>query len=498
MTALTVWESSANLRRNIQIAGCIESARRIMGRLMAEHIAREHEHWSSKFAFIMAAVGSSVGLGNLWRFSSEAGTNGGGAFILIYFICVLFIGIPILLSEYVIGRASNQASAVRSVEDLAAASGGSKGWSVLAWIGMAGAYMVVGFYIVVAGWVLAYIPKFLGGTFEGLSDPEIANQFVVLIGDKQTVMMYSAIFLVATIFLVARGVNKGIELAAKLLMPVFFVLLVVLCIYALIIGDAGAALTWMYSPDFSAIGPQVVVSALGQAFFSIGIGSAIMITYGSYLPQGISIPTSATQVALVDTGVAVIAGMAIFPMVFAIGLDPAGGAGLFFQTLPVALHSAPGGAFIGAAFFVLAFFAAVTSSISLLEVSTAWFIDKTRLPRPLAAIILGAGVGLLGFLCIMTFGESYPFLADRDVFTLLDDVSGTILLPLSGLFVALFVGWRLDAKTRDAELEGMPAALKGVLMLFLRFVVPIAVAIILVVGTWERWLPASYASVFGG
>jgi len=454
---------------------------------MAEHVARVHEHWSSRFAFLMAAVGSSVGLGNLWRFSSEAGTNGGGAFILIYFLCVLFIGIPILLSEYVIGRASEQASAVRSVEELATKSGGTKLWSVLAWLGMAGAYMVVSFYIVVAGWVLAYIPKFLSGSFTGQTGEEIAAQFGALNADNGTELIYAGVFLAATVFLVARGVNRGIELAAKLLMPVFFFLLVLLCIYALVIGDARTALVWMYSPDFSAISPQVVVSALGQAFFSIGIGSAIMITYGSYIPRDVNLPSSAGTVALIDTGVAVIAGMAIFPIVFAFNLDPAGGAGLFFQTLPIALTNAPGGAYIGAGFFVLAFFAAVTSSISLLEVATAWFVDKTRLPRPLSALLLGLGIAVLGGISAL----------DPGFFGLLDDISGKLLLPMSGLFVALFVGWRLDRATRDRELEGMSGALKALLMLFLRFVVPIAVAIILVVGTMERWTPGLYARLFG-
>ena len=456
-----------------------------------------HEHWSSRLGFLMAAVGSSVGLGNLWRFSAEAGQNGGGAFVLVYLLCVLFIGIPVLMSEYIIGRGSDKASAVESVEDLARQSGDRPWWSLLAWIGMIAAFMVVCFYSTVAGWVIAYIPKFLTGAFDGHSAKEIAAQFGELRHDPMAVLPYFTLFVLLTTWLVSRGVNRGIEWAGKVLMPIFFILLVTLALYSLATGfstqveiggktvNAGSyALQWLFQPDFSKINLYVASRALGQAFFSIGIGSAIMITYGSYLQHGVNIPKSAAIVALTDTGVALIAGMAIFPMVFAHGLSATSGAGLFFETLPIALVSAPGGNIIGTAFFVLAIFAAVTSSISLLEVSTAWVIDRTGLSRPVAAWSLGALMWVIGL------GTVYS----EQFFGFLDTTTGTLMLPVSGLMVVLFVGWRLKKSILDRELEGTSATMIALLMFLVRYVAPIAVAIILITGVLEKYF---HINLFG-
>lgn len=453
---------------------------------MAAPAATEKAQWSSRFAFVMAAVGSAVGLGNLWRFSSEAGANGGGAFIIVYLLCVLFIGIPALMCEYAIGRASDKASAVQSVTDVARRSNASPAWSATAWIGMLAAFMVVCFYSVVAGWVIAYIPKFALGAFNGLTDEQIAAQFGQLNGSLGQELIYMTLFVLVTVWLVSRGVNKGIEWAAKMLMPVFFFLLLGLCAYALSIGDAAAALSWMYLPDFGAINPSVAVSALGQAFFSLSLGSAIMITYGSYLPRGVNIPNSSVIVGCMDTFVAVVAGMAIFPIVFSLGMSPDSGAGLFFQTLPVALHSVPGGNFIGTAFFVLALFAAVTSSISLLEVSTAYLVDKLKLSRTTMAIALGAGIWVFGAISAYSGG----------FFGMLDSISGKIMLPLSALIAVLFVGWRMTKEIRDQEIEGLPAPVMGVLYVLIRFIAPAAIAIILIMGAIQQWAPGLYQSIF--
>lgn len=453
---------------------------------MAAPAATEKAQWSSRFAFVMAAVGSAVGLGNLWRFASEAGENGGGAFIVVYLMCVLFIGIPALMCEYAIGRASDKASAVQSVTDVARRSNASTAWSATAWIGMIAAFMVVCFYSVVAGWVIAYIPKFALGMFNGLSDEQISAQFGALNGSLGQEIVYMTIFVALTVWLVARGVNEGIEWAAKMLMPVFFFLLLALCAVALMIGDAGAAMSWMYLPDFSAINPSVAVSALGQAFFSLSLGSAIMITYGSYLPRGINIPRSSAIVGGMDTFVAVVAGMAIFPIVFALGMSPDSGAGLFFQTLPVALHSVPGGNLFGTAFFVLALFAAVTSSISLLEVSTAYLVDKLKLSRTKMAIALGAGIWVVGALC--AYSDAF--------FGALDNISGKIMLPLAALIAVLFVGWRMTKEIRDQEIEGLPAPVMRVLYLLIRFIAPAAIAIILIMGAIQQWAPGLYQSIF--
>ena len=451
--------------------------------------------WASKFAFVMAAVGSSVGLGNLWRFSAELGTNGGAAFLIIYVACIVFVGIPVLMSEYVIGRAGNAASAVGSNDDLAVRSGVSKAWSSGAWFGMLASFLIVSFYCVVAAWVLAYIPKFLFGGFKGMEPSVIANQFSIMLeGDGEkggpfSILPYFLFFGLLTTWLVGRGVNKGIEMAARLLMPLFFLLLASLALYSIIssIGSGGTqkALTFMFSADFSKITPQVAQSALGQACFSIGIGNAIMITYGSYLPRDVSIPKSAVLVSVVDTCVAIIAGLAIFPIVFANKLDFEAGAGIFFQTLPTAFANAPGGSIIGAAFFFLAFFAAITSSVSLLEPSVAFLAEKTGWTKKKAAWVGGA--------TIMTLGLGSLF--SSAFFEFIDGgLAGPILAPFSALLVVLFTGWRLNKAILAEELSGPGEKLGYFILVFVKYVAPIFMGLILVMGIWSRWI----APIFSG
>jgi len=447
-------------------------------------IERGTAQWSSRFAFIMAAVGSSVGLGNLWRFSAELGTNGGAAFLVIYIACIVFVGIPVLMSEYIIGRAGNAASAVGSNNDLADRSGVSKVWSSGAWFGMIASFLIVSFYCVVAAWVLAYIPKFLFGSFAGMPAVEIEQQFGLMRENSTTqVLPWFLFFGLVTSWLVARGVNKGIELAARLLMPVFFLLLLCLAGYSIFssMGNGGTAdaFAFMFTPDFDKITPQVAQSALGQACFSIGIGNAIMITYGSYLPKDVSIPKSAVTVSLVDTMVAIVAGLAIFPVVFANNLDFEAGAGIFFTTLPTAMSNAPGGMIIGAAFFFLAFFAAITSSVSLLEPSVAYLAEKTGWTKKKAAWITGAAIMTLGLGSIYIAG----FMDFID-----GGLAGPILAPLSALIIVLFTGWRLNQAILSEELSGPGEALGRFIMYHVRFVAPVFMGLVLVLGTWSRWI----------
>ena len=452
-------------------------------------IERGTAQWSSRFAFIMAAVGSSVGLGNLWRFSAELGTNGGAAFLVIYLACIVFVGIPLLMSEYIIGRAGNAASAVGSNNDLADRSGVSKIWSSGAWFGMIASFLIVSFYCVVAAWVLAYIPKFLFGTFAGMPAAEIEQQFGLMTDNPTTqVLPWFLFFGLVTAWLVARGVNKGIELAARLLMPIFFLLLVCLAGYSIIssMGNGGTAdaVAFMFTPDFSKITPTVAQSALGQACFSIGIGNAIMITYGSYLPRDVSIPKSAVTVSLVDTCVALIAGLAIFPVVFANDLDFEAGAGIFFTTLPTAMSNAPGGMIVGAAFFFLAFFAAITSSVSLLEPSVAYLAEKADWTKKKAAWVAGGAIMALGLVSVY----SLAFMDFLD-----GGLAGPILAPLSGLLIVLFTGWRLNKAILSEELSGPGQKLGEFIMIFVRFVAPVFMGIILIFGVWDRWI----APLFG-
>ncbi|MEM9600327.1 MAG: sodium-dependent transporter, partial [Pseudomonadota bacterium] len=407
-----------------------------------------------------------------------------------YLLAVVLVCIPVLMSEYLVGRAGVSANAVDSVGELAIQSKRTKNWGILGWIGMVAGFLIVTFYCVVAAWVVRYIFKFLGNDFSGLSADEVSNVFVDFISTPVQVLPWFFLFAFITIWLVSRGVNRGIELAAKVLMPLFFLLLAGLAIFALVsnVGNGGtaAALSFLYSPDFSKITPQVANAALGQAFFSVGVGSAIMITYGSYLPQDVSIPKSSVLVGLVDTGVALIAGLAIFPIVFAFGLEASAGAGLFFITLPNAFVSMGAlGTIVGAAFFFLAFFAAITSSVSLLEPSVAFVSERFKMSKAKAAWTMGAIMILIGLISV--FGVR----PGGDTFALdaIDGFTGQVMLPLAGLLIVLFVGWRLDKAIIAKEFQGSEA-LGNLLLLLTRFVAPIFVFIVL--------LSSIYTGYFAG
>lgn len=443
--------------------------------------------WSSKFAFVMAAVGSSVGLGNLWRFSAELGTNGGAAFLVVYVACIFFVGIPVLMSEFMIGRAGQASSAVNSQIDLADRSNVSKGWSAGAWFGMIASFLIVSFYCVVAAWVLNYLVRFVGNSFAGLGAEEIAAQFPAMLEDPinmsnpvRAVWPYFFIFAGLTTWLVSRGVNAGIETAAKLLMPVFFVLLVGLALYSITSGMASGgtaeAIGFMFTPDFSKINGEVAVSALGQACFSIGIGNAIMITYGSYLPRNVSIPKAAVGISIVDTLVAITAGLAIFPIVFSNNLDFSAGAGIFFQTLPTALAEYW---YVGAAFFFLAFFAAITSSVSLLEPSVAFVAEKFNMTKKKAAWVTGAAITVLGLGSLLS-PEFFDFIDTG--------LAGPILAPMSALLIVLFTGLRLNKSIIDEEIGGAGETLGRFIMVFTKWVAPVFVFIVLVMGIYAKYI----------
>jgi neurotransmitter:Na+ symporter, NSS family len=463
--------------------------------------APAHAHWSTRAGFVLAAVGSAVGLGNLWRFPTEAGTNGGGAFVLVYILFVALIGLPLLLSETIIGR-HGQKNAVDSTIDLAHQSRASGGWAALAWFGMLAAFMVLTFYSVVAGWVLYFVGQTaadlggaiaagnpLAGAFSEESVEQIQGMMPALFADPWRLLAMHAIFAVITIFVVARGVNKGIEAAATWLMPAFFILLLVITIYGSITGDFAGAFTYLFTPDFSAaLQPSVLSAALGQAFFSLSLGSAIMITYGAYAARETNLARTSGTIAVADTSVALIAGFAIFPIVFAVGLDPAAGPTLMFQTLPTAFHTMPGGALIAFLFFVLAFFAALTSSVSLLEVSVAWVAERFSISRPVAAIGLGIAffaIGLLSVLSLNVWADHRPLgflpgFEDASWFDAIDRFTGRVMLPLAGLLTAIFVGWVADRRLVDAEAGLGQGGLLPLWRFLVAWLCPAAVALILV------------------
>lgn len=459
--------------------------------------------WSSRNGFALAAIGSAVGLGNLWRFPAEAGANGGGAFVIFYIGCVLLIGLPLLLSEVLIGRHGG-ASAVESARRVARESNVSPRWSALASVGMWGAFIILTFYSVVAGWVLYFVGLFagdllgngIGGAFAGQSTEEVSAYMGGLFANAPLQIALHALFMAITIAVVMRGVTGGIEKAAKFLMPSFFVLLLGITIYSLSTGDAGKAFAFLFSfqPEKLFHAP-VMLSALGQAFFSLSLGSAMMIQYGAYANRSTNLAGTSAFIASADTSVAVIAGLAIFPVVFAAGVDVAAGPTLMFQALPVAFQSMPAGSLIGLLFFTMVFFAALTSSVALLEASMVRAMEVFGLSRVAGAAIIGGIIFLIGIAAAMSMSDAeffnplaiIPFFEGQNLFDSLDALSGKILLPLSGLLTAIFIGWFADRRLIDEE-NGISGGLHLVWRLLVAWLCPVAVGLILLFGLFPGLL----------
>ena len=456
-----------------------------------------HENWSSRSAFILAAVGSAVGLGNMWRFPAEAGENGGGAFVLFYIFCVLLIGLPVLLSEVLIGR-HGQASAPDSVKKVALDSGASKGWSVIGSLGVFAAFLILSFYCVVGGWVLYYIGVFFGdlfqtgltgGAFEGRAAEDIEGLLPGLFGNGMLMIGMNLAFLAATIFFVARGVSSGIEWVAVYLMPLFFLLFLGITIYGAFTGNFSEAVTYLFTFDFSKLTGEVMLAAVGQAFFSLSLGVAGMITYGSYASRNTNLGETSGIIAGADTAVALLAGLAIFPIVFAAGLSASAGPGLMFQSLPIAFQAMPFGSLIGLAFFIMVFFAALTSSVSLLEAPVAFVKDRFTMSRMTATIIVGLGAAVLGVLSSLSFNDMadfrplafIPLFADANFFDALDGVTAKLFMPIGAILTCIFVGWVADAKLIDDE-NGLDGILHQTWRALVRFVCPIILAVILFFG----------------
>lgn len=443
-------------------------------------IGRKTDTWGSRFGFIMAAVGSSVGLGNFWRFPYTAGENGGGAFILIYLLCVLLVGLPLLMAEYSMGRKSGM-SAIEGVESIARAESKSGNWGVVGWVGSLTAFFILTFYMVISVWLIAFLMQAPTGKFEGMDAAASATNFNNTIGQgenalarKWEILGLLFLFLVANVYVVGQGVKGGLERVATILMPAFFVMLLVVVGFAVTQGDFGQTLAFLFEPKWGDVGFKTFLSALGQAFFSIGVGVGLMITYGAYLDNETNIPRSSALVVGADTLVALIAGFAIFPIVFMAGLDPAGGPGLFFVSMPVAFGSIEGGTIFATVFFALALFAAFTSSISLMEVGVSWLEERQGVTR------FGAAMGV-GFVLWM-IGAAYVF--SLEYLDFVDFITEGLLLPLGGLLVAVFAGWIVSRNMLTSELgEGM---VMNVWRFLIRWFVPPFVAFVLVFGFLDK------------
>ncbi|HFD11657.1 MAG TPA: sodium-dependent transporter, partial [Crenotrichaceae bacterium] len=351
--------------------------------------------WSSRFGFILAATGAAVGLGNIWKFPYITGENGGGAFVLVYVLCVLLIGIPLMIAELSLGRRAGK-SPVNTLVDLARESAASRWWWLVGLMGVMAGFLILSYYSVVAGWTLVYAIKMITGAFWGMGASEISGVYDQLISDPVQLLFWHSLFIGATMWLVAQGVQDGLEKAVRFMMPALFALLLVLVIYSLLVGDAGQAISFLFSLDFDELTGEGVLIALGQAFFSIGLGMGMLIMYGAYLPKEVAIAESSFIIAAADTIVALLAGLAIFPIVFANQLEPGSGAGLIFQTLPIAFAQMPLGSLFGFLFFLLLVFAALSSSIALIEPTVRWLMESRKLSRADACLYSGVAVWLAG------------------------------------------------------------------------------------------------------
>ncbi len=447
---------------------------------------RPHESWSSTLAFLLASVGAAVGLGNLWLFPYLTGTNGGGAFVLAYLVAVTLVVAPLVMAEVAIGR-HGQMSPPNTLRSLARKIGASPAWSWLGWLGMLTLFLAFSFYSVVAGWTLAYTWKSAAGVYQGFDPARIAALFADFQARPGEMIAWHAVIMATTVWIVSRGLRAGIERAIKSLMPALFVLLLVLVGYAAIVGDVGAALGFLFRPDFSKLTPGVMLAAIGLAFASVSVGFGVLLTMASYLPEKISIPRAALAIAGADTLVAILAGLAIFPIVFASGLDAAGGPGLVFVTLSAAFAQMPGGRWVGTLFFLLMSLAALTSTISMVEVLMSRLVESRRLNRSRGALLVGMSAFVFGLLTVFSFNlwANVQPLAGMTLFDLIRYLCINVLAPLGGLGYALFTGWWLPEAVLLEELGMSRNRLYSALRFLIRYVTPLAIALVLISGIFR-------------
>ncbi len=439
------------------------------------------ENFTNRFAVIAAVAGSAIGLGNIWRFPYLAGENGGAAFLFVYLIIVFAIGIPVMTSEFIIGRAARK-NPYGAFKLLAP----GKPWYIIGLAGVAAAFMILAFYTTVAGWTLEYFYQTLSGNLSGKTESELIVMYDDFLTGNFRPLLWFLIFMGLTGMIIIAGVTKGIEKYTKILMPALFVILIMLCIRSLTLDGAEKGLRFLFSPDFSKITPKVILEALGQAFFSLSIGMGTLITYGSYIRSNENLAASSLFVVLADTTVAVLAGIAIFPAVFALGGSPASGTGLVFIVLPGIFDKMPMGQLFGMLFFILLALAAITSTISVLEVIVAYMTEELKMSRRNATIASTIAVSVLGVVTVYSFGPLGNIQAGgKNIFGILEYLTSNIMLPLGGLFIVLFIGWFFSpAKTRNELNNGgtLKAGYIPLLIFLLKFIAPVAIAMVFLYG----------------
>ena len=433
-----------------------------------------HGHWSSRMAFILAVTGSAVGLGNVWKFPYVAGENGGGAFVLVYLACVILVGMPVMMSEILIGRRGRR-NPVATMKLLGEEEGSSKHWQIIGLAGVVAGIFILSYYSVIAGWTLAYVYKSATGVFAGSTAEVVSATFGSFVGNWQALALCHTLFMALTIFVVARGVERGLEQAVRFMVPALLLMMVVLLGYSISSGSFAQGVDFMFSADFSKLSWDSVLAAMGQAFFTLSIGMGAIMAYGAYLPEETSITGASASVVIADTGIAMLAGLIIFPLVFANALDPAEGPGLVFQTLPLALGQMPAGAFFSTIFFILLAFAAWTSAIGLMEPAVAWLVEHYNRTRAQAAVIIGIGIWALGFTSVLSFNVLADFTFGKGtIFDNIDHVTSNIMLPLGGVLIAVFAGWVMCRNSTAEELGGAGTTYK-VWRFLTRYAAPIGI-----------------------
>ena len=436
-----------------------------------------HGHWSSRMAFVLAVTGSAVGLGNIWRFPYVVGENGGGAFVLVYLACVAIIGMPVMMSEILMGRRGRR-NPIATMALLGAEEGKSTRWSLVGAMGVLAGVLILSYYAVIGGWTLAYVLKSGTGAFADAGADVVTSIRDAFLGNWLTVGLYHAIFMGLTIFVVARGVERGLEQAVRFMVPALLLLMLILLGYSITSGHFGQGVSFLFQPDWSKLSWDTVLTAMGQAFFTLSIGMGAVMAYGAYLPEETSIPGSATAVAIADTSIALLAGLVIFPLVFANGLNPGDGPGLVFITLPLAFGQMPGGVFFATIFFVLLTFAAWTSAISLMEPAVAWIMERFNRSRAEAAVMIGGLIWFVGLGTVLSFNELENFKFWRGtIFDNLDHLTLNIMLPLGGVLIVIFAGWVMCRNSTADEIGGSGNVYK--LWRFLaRIVAPVGILIV--------------------
>lgn len=431
----------------------------------------------TKMGVIAATVGSAVGLGNIWRFPYMAGSNGGGAFLVVYLLCVFLLGIPVMIAEFVIGRSShsNALSAFKKLEKR-----GKFHW--VSYVGILASLMILSFYSVVAGWILEYLYQAIVGNLSGHTAQEYSQIFGELTANPYRSIFWTVVFLLLNFLVLRRGVEKGIEKMSNIMMPLLFLIMIVFCVNSLLLPNAEKGLDFLFNPDFSKITPTVVLEAMGQAFFSLSLGLTCLLTYASYFSDDTPLVRSATTIAVLDTMVAILAGVIIFPAVFSFGLEPTAGPTLVFETLPSVFQQFPGGILWSIAFFILLFFASITSTISMSEISISYFIEECKMSRNKATALNTLIAIVFGSICALSFGILKDnTLFGMTVFDLFDFVTSNILLPLGGVVMSIFIGWIVDRKIVDDQLTDFGdrrISLKRPIYFCLRYVAPICIGLI--------------------